>query len=188
MRLTTNLVALGLMAVARVHAAEPPCTDDPVDDRVPGTMACYSSDGWSMSCDECFGRNGDPPASHEVGSICVMITDADGNFKETACPGDPAPLLPDGESPEQGVVDAFCQAQGGGGPLGQITWFGCFMYSYYNAPDVYEQNKAGITAMCDAFFVGLCTYIESGIPEIPGGGTGKRRARRTLSNNGEEQV
>ncbi|KAM7209944.1 hypothetical protein V8F06_014673 [Rhypophila decipiens] len=188
MRLTTNLVALGLMAVARVtHAADPPCTDDAVEDRVPGTMACYSSDGWSMSCDECFGRNGDPPASHEVGSLCYMIEDTDGNLKETACPGDPAPVMPDGSSPEQGIVDAFCQANGGGGPLGPMTFLGCFMYSYYNAPDVYEQNKAGITAMCDAFTVGLCTWIQSG-GSPGGGGARKRRARHTLSSNGEEQV
>lgn len=137
-----------------------PCIDQ--SNPIVGDMTCVDSNGGEMSCGECLGLEGSPPANTiSGGDFCFIITAVKGGdidqWNQTACPGDPPPpTYPNGTavdpSTADSIVNAFCAAAGSDGILGFATWAACYMYSFYGDGDLLDEEMVGITGKHALYF------------------------------------
>lgn len=125
------------------------CVDDAVDGpKTTGNLYCVGSDGFTLTCDECLGNDGNDPATAAGGTVCYLTTGGEDLGNLTACPGDPAPKkLPDGSDSNlaEDLVDAWCTTAGALDIGGFLTFASCYGFALAEAAgDPYEQIKVGI--------------------------------------------
>ncbi|KAB5583580.1 hypothetical protein GE09DRAFT_1247962 [Coniochaeta sp. 2T2.1] len=117
------------------------CVDDNLGPHSTGNLYCVGSDGFTVSCSECLGTDGDdvPALSHAMGGACYITTGGeDGSLgRPVACPGDPPPSkTPDGRDPggiAGDIIEIWCSVAGSVGAFGWLNWAMCYWYGSASA-------------------------------------------------------